>query len=320
MLIILLYRGYANTERIYLKGRVLEDENIVITETDGRVRNLINSFKRFETDEIPDASVLVHCNGQSFACKTDREGYFVVDEAWAIPAQEPQKRWLETSLELLSPISDIGHKIRAQGEVSFPSKQADYGIITDVDDTILHTHVDSPLKLRMLYNTFLKNAHQRLAMEGMPALLQAFSHGVAGQQENPVFYLSHSPWNMYDVLDAFLELQAFPKGPILLRDFGISPVGEYRHHKITSITHILEMYPELPFILMGDSAEGDADIYLEIARIFPSRIKAIYIRQTRDTKNARRVKKLVESQTDATAVLVREAEEIKKHAMEQEWL
>lgn len=319
-LIVLPYRGYANEERIFMKGRVLEDENIFTGKTDSEIQNIINSFKRFETDEVPDTNVEIKCNGHTFKCKTDAEGYFTLDKKWSAPSNITDNKWLTAEVQLLTPTRSDDSKITALGEVYVPSKYADYGVITDIDDTILQTHVTSLFRLRMLYATFLKNAHQRLPMEGMPELFESLVKGGDGKRENPIFYLSHSPWNIYDLLEEFLHLQGFPKGSILLRDYGLTPSGEFANHKGSSIQHILKMYPELPFILLGDSADEDADFYIDIATKFPEQIKAIYIRQTRNTKNARRIKELIESSTHVEAVLVKSSEEINYHAFENGFL
>jgi len=319
-LIILPYRGYANEKRIYLKGRVLEDENIFRGKTDSQIKNIINSLKRFETDEIPNANVRITCDSQSFECRTDEEGYFVLDKKWKAPAKKSSNAWLKVKVELLFPTKKNNKTITSKGEVYLPSKNADYGIITDIDDTILQTHVTSLFKLRMLYTTMFKNAHQRLPMEGMVNLFQAFVKGGNGKRENPIFYLSHSPWNIYDLLKEFLNIQKFPKGPLLLRDFGITPSGEFSNHKNASISRLLKTYPKLPFILLGDSAEKDTDFYIEVAKKFPKQIKAIYIRQTRDTKNARRIKKLIQKNTDVPAILVRSSKDIQLHGLENKIL
>jgi len=315
-LIILPYRGYANSKRIYMKGRVLEDENIFKGKTDSQIENIINSFKRFETDEIPNADVRITCADQSFECQTDEEGYFVLDKKWKAPAKKTTNNWLNVKVELLYPTKKNNKKITAKGEIYLPSKNADYGIITDIDDTILQTHVTSLFKLRMLYATMFKNAHQRLPMEGMVKLFRTFVQGGNGKRENPIFYLSHSPWNIYDLLVEFLGIQKFPKGPLLLRDFGLIPSGEYSNHKTSSIAHILKTYPKLPFVLLGDSAEKDADFYIEVAKKFPKQIKAIYIRQTRNTKNARRIKKLIQKNTDVPAILIHSSNDIQDHGLE----
>ena len=42
-----------------------------------------------------------------------------------------------------------------------------------------------------------------------------------GDARNPLFYVSSSPWNVYDVITQFLELQGIPHGPVMLRDVDI---------------------------------------------------------------------------------------------------
>ncbi|MFK7937393.1 MAG: hypothetical protein AB8G22_28015, partial [Saprospiraceae bacterium] len=70
------YWGYGRQDYLFLKGRVLEDEQIVVSDNDNLWRNLVNSYKRFESDEIPNAQVEVEYLGQYFTATTDREGFF----------------------------------------------------------------------------------------------------------------------------------------------------------------------------------------------------------------------------------------------------
>lgn len=303
------YRGYASKQQIFIKGRVLEDAPIFRGETRSRTRNVWNSIRRFETDEIPNYPVRIHCNGQTFETTTDYEGYFTISEAWNGDVSPGDLGWVPFSIET-DEKRNGQELIQSNGEVCILPSSAEYGIITDIDDTVLQTHVSSLLKLRMMYTTFFKSAYQRLPMEGIISVLQAFEKGSTGDARNPIFYLSHSPWNLYDLLEDFFEIRKFPKGPILLRDFGIKPAGPFGDHKLQSIFHLLETYPTLPFILLGDSAERDADFYLEVARKYPSRILAIYIRQVKNNRNANRIKQLLAAQTDIEAHLVTSSQEI----------
>jgi len=309
-LMILPYRGYANAERLFLKGRVLENEDIFRGKSDSQIKTILNSYKRFETDEIPFAPVKISINGQSFEVQTDEEGYFTLDTQWKAPDKTLQNQWLKAQLELLDQDHKEDGTITALGEIYRPSADADFGIITDVDDTILQTHVNSRFKLKMLYATFLQNADQRLPMEGIPEVFQELIRGGDGKRENPVFYVSNSPWNLYDLLEQFMALQELPKGPILLRDYGLRPAGDFAGHKEEAIARILSTYPDLPFLLLGDTASEDADIYLKMAERFPGQVRAIYIRYTQKTRNAERVAKLVQENVDKNMVLIRSSEEL----------
>lgn len=308
--IIQPYRGYANESKLWLKGRVLEDENIFQGKSESQIRNLIDNFKRFETDELAHGQVNIDIQGKKHITTTNEEGFFTVDAPFKVERQE-NPQWLRKTIELVNSDDVL---VRSEAEVLVPSKNARFGVISDIDDTVLQTHVTSLFRLKMLYATFLKDSHQRLPMEGVVELFKTLTKGKSQNENNPVFYISHSPWNIYDLLEEFMQLQQLPKGPILLRDYNILPDDAFQNHKVRSIRHILKTYPRLPFVFLGDTASSDADFYLQIAQESPEQIKAIYIRQTKVTKNAKRVAQLLQEQKDIHAVLVHTSQEIEEHA------
>ncbi len=77
---------------------------------------------------------------------------------------------------------------------------------------------------------------------------------------------------------------------------------------------ILKTYPEMSFILIGDSGEHDADIYIELAESFPERIKAIYLRSVKHKKKMLRIKGLFSNYDITPALLVEDSKEAIKHA------
>ncbi|NRB52038.1 MAG: DUF2183 domain-containing protein [Saprospiraceae bacterium] len=315
-IIILPYRGYANEKRLFFKGRVLEDESFWESRTKGELSNLMASFKRFDTDEIPFAKVSIQVGERTFDVQADHEGYFTLDTHWDPPELQPINHWLKADLQLTEVENSNTDRpvFKTTGEIFLPAPSASYGVITDVDDTVLQTHVTSRLRFKMLYATFMQNAEERLPMEGVVELFQAFAKGEKGIGNNPIFYVSNSPWNLYDLLEKFMEFHELPKGPIFLRDYGIRPAGEFSQHKLATISRILDTYPDLPFIMLGDTASKDADFYIQLAEQYPGRIKAIYIRLTKNNKNARRVAELIETKSNTNAVLVHSSQEIRTHA------
>ena len=80
------------------------------------------------------------------------------------------------------------------------------------------------------------------------------------------------------------------------------------------VCKIIQTYPDFPFILIGDSAEKDADIYLSVARSFPGRVAAIFIRDVRSRKRAQRIRALIESAPDVNIHLIRNYGEAATHA------
>jgi phosphatidate phosphatase APP1 len=136
--------------------------------------------------------------------------------------------------------------------------------------------------LAMGRTVLLANARTRLPFAGVSEFYKALQLGRNGKRNNPFFYVSSSPWNMYDLLTDFLDLNQIPAGPIMLRDIGFGGEtklrGGHMGHKFKEITQILEAYPELKFVLIGDSGQEDPKIYREVVKQFPDRVLAIYIR------------------------------------------
>lgn len=306
------YLGYANEDRFYIKGRVLEDPRIEILEGQSQLKTFYNNFKRFESDEVEGATLVIKLQGQEFTVVSDKEGYFDLEGSVQKPflAQE-ENTWLSYQ------IHQKGGLAQAVGQILVPAKNRAYGVISDVDDTILQTFTTSRLRLKMIYATFFLSPYKRLPMEGIQEIYQEFEKGVSGQKAHPIFYVSNSPWNIYDSIYTFLKIKKFPKGPIFLRDYGAHMLKKKKEediHKLRTIRHIMEMYPNLPFLMLGDTAAEDADFYLKFADEFPDRVKAIYIRNTKDTSNARRISKMIQSRSDVNIVMVKKSKEIIEHA------
>ena len=201
---------------------------------------------------------------------TDPEGYFLVRLR-----PEPDRLTSPSttaSVELASPYRGLTEPHTTTFEVSVPGPEARFGVISDVDDTILETGVQRVG--RMLKQTFTGSALTRTPFEGAPELYQDLAAGV-----NPVFYVSSSPWNLHAFLIAFLDHRAFPRGPVLLRDLLGGTTG--REQKSVRLHEILDLHPGLRFVLLGDSGEHDPQIYAELVRSYPGRVIAVYIREVR---------------------------------------
>jgi phosphatidate phosphatase APP1 len=324
-LIIHAYRGYGTDTRVRVRGRVLEDQGIPAAgERDSAWRNVLSAVRRFESDEVPGARVQVRFAGTMHELVTDAEGYF---DTWLTPrdALHGDKLWHDVALELLAPRDPAAPSPAAIGRVLVPPATAKLGIISDLDDTVVQTGATDPRAL--LRSVFLANARTRLPFAGVAALYRAMQEGADGGQNNPVFYVSSSPWNLYDVLAEFLALREIPEGPIMLRDWGLSDrellPTSHGSHKLEAIRSIIELYPTLPFVLIGDSGQEDPEIYREIVARYPSRILAIYIRNvTPDARRAERIRALAREVAEAHSELLLAADtgEVAAHALDRGWI
>jgi phosphatidate phosphatase APP1 len=258
--LILPYLWYGTLEKLTVCGRVLQDEGIrPAREAERRWRNLVAFFKRMESDVIRGARLRARFADAESEAQSDRQGYFRAE----LPTTSPKPGWNDIALQL---VRNPG--IRATARILVPPPEAQFGVISDIDDTIVYSNVLS--KWRMILSLAFSNARTRKPFKGVAAFYRALHRGV-----NPVFYVSKSPWNLYAPLVEYLEVQGLPLGPLVLRDFGLRM---NHNHKTEAIEAVLQTYPDLPFILIGDSGEKDPEIYSEIVRRFPRRIRVIYIR------------------------------------------
>lgn len=317
---VITFQSYGTDSHFYARGRALEDESIDLE--DQHIWHLIvNTWKRFETDEIKHIDIDIKLpNSKVIKVTSDNSGYFIANENLEnLKALTNDEGWL--TFELSYNDVNIKHPIqngnRFPGELLIPSSKAQYGVASDIDDTILHTGVVSMLKWKVIYNSIFKHANNRIPLEGSADLYHKLHRGVSGKNANPIFYVSHSPWNLYRYLELFLRQNNFPKGPILLRSLSNllrkKPQNE-KPQKQKEIINLLKTYPDLPFILIGDSGEYDPDIYMEIAEEFPNRILAIYLRSVKHKKKMIRVRGLIENYKTTMILIVESSAQAIEHA------
>lgn len=322
---IATYRSYGTAEHLYVLGRALDDDKLNMEEDQSFRRTLVNTYKQFDTDEIPNAEVALQLpNGTVLTSTTNLEGYVLFDKTSSLDLSKyaDEEGWVPLRLSFVNEIknSRISSGNKFEAELLIPPVTAKFGVISDIDDTILETGVTSFLKWRVLKNSLFKNAHNRISLEGSPQFYRDLHAGKSGKEQNPIFYLSNSPWNLYQYLKLFLEINDFPKGPILLRDFRTpfdKTLRPEKPHKQKEIVNILKHYPHLNFILIGDSGEHDPTIYTDIAAQYPDRILAIYLRSVNHKKKMKKVQSIVDNFKTVPVLSVETSKEAEEHAREK---
>jgi phosphatidate phosphatase APP1 len=272
---ILPYRGYGTSRELFLRGRVLEEAGITRAARDDAVwKNMLNMARRFASEEVAGARLRASFEGLQVETTADEEGFFEVHFRLPEPL-DGVAGWYQVELDLLSPPSPGGGRVRSTGQVLVP-RGARFGVISDLDDTVVRSSATSVLK--MAWIVVRNNAHTRLPFEGVAAFYRALQLDAEGRSSNPIFYVSSSPWNIYDMLDDFLNVHGVPPGPLFLKDWSLTVLGKHRGYKLGVIRRLLGTYQEMPFVLIGDSGEEDPEIYLQTVREHPGRILAVYIR------------------------------------------
>ncbi len=288
------YIGYGNTNKIYCYGRILKKRFLYTHKELSKWYNLINAIKRLESDELPYCKFYYKIGNTVKEGKTNSEGFYYIQDELPIESVDKSSQPIYITLkkeDIDATAYNNETDIVAQGEILFAKQNASFAIISDIDDTILHTEVMSKFKWRVIYNSLFIGPKARKTINGTCSWYQQL-HAF----KNPFFYISNSPWNLYDYLQQFLQSNHFPEGPILLRDFGKKKkdaLQDYSNHKRNEIEKMILAYPLLQFVLIGDGGEKDADIYLEIYKKHPQRIKAIFIHRLGNAKHQARIEQLV---------------------------
>ena len=310
---ILPYRGHGTADRLFLRGRVLEESGITRSSQDDTIwNNLRNMVRRFGSDEIAGARVRASFGGTQVVTVADEEGFFDVGLELAEPLNGPGG-WQGIRLDLVGPASPGGGAVSSVGQALAPLR-ARFGVISDLDDTVVHSSATNVL--RMAWIVVRNNAHTRLPFPGVAAFYEALKAGPDDGLENPIFYVSSSPWNIYDLLEDFLDVHGVPAGPLFLKDWSPTVLGKHHDHKLGIIRTLLKTYPDLPFVLIGDSGEQDPEIYHQAVREHPGRIEVVYIRDVSGDERDAEVREIARrgAESGTEMVLVRDTSSAAGHA------
>jgi phosphatidate phosphatase APP1 len=181
--------------------------------------------------------------------------------------------------------------------VEIVPEAAPFLVISDFDDTVAVTNVISRRGLARA--ALLQDADTQPVVPGM----SAFYGCLRGRQGGtPSFALvSGSPIQYAGRVSHFLARHGFPHFGLHLRILG---PGTLRGYKQPLLRQLLRRFPH-PVVLVGDSGEHDPEVYAEIRREFPDRVRAVYIRDAGRTQDGRRFEGMT---------LFREPREAAQHA------
>ena len=255
------YMGYATPDGCVLRGRVLDTTRFTPRlESPSRLNAIRNMARNFLTNEMAGVRV-ASCGIETV---TDEEGYFQL----VIPAMPPGWQTAELSLP--------DYENTARASIQVPAPDAELGIISDIDDTVMRTGAYwLPRNLWTTATTFVSN---REVFQDTAAFIRQSQDG-----KNPVFYVSSSPWNLHAYLNKVFDNHGVPNGPFFLRDLGISETkfikSSHGSHKGDAIDTILAANPGLDFILIGDSGQHDATVYRNAIERHPGRIRQVVLRK-----------------------------------------
>ncbi len=276
------FRGYASQDRLFIQGRISRYRHIKNNPDASPWEQLSDTVKRIFNTRIPHVICKISLLNHTFFVTTNTAGYFSLETNWPSTDFPNHSCWLNADISISPPSEYVIENKNVKGEILFISKNQKFIVISDIDDTLLLTGVRSLFYWKVLYNTFLKNLEQRRGIPGAPAFFQRLSQLKEHKDwQTFVFYVSSTPRTLYDFVLTWLTRHHFPKGPVLLKDFGLSTLDKGAlcfKSKIAWIKHVMSVFPTIPFILVGDSGEKDFFLYQKLAKDHPDKVKAILIR------------------------------------------
>lgn len=270
------YRGFIADGVANTRARVMEQPIFDVVPGGLRIdATLAANLLRWVVLDIAGLEVTVTIGDQSVTVNSDQNGFVIAK----IPVGDIEPGWHEVHYSA----TNQGREVTARGRVVLPDPASPLGFITDIDDTILTTGMTEGLKA--VQRILLRSPYGRKPVPGTPSLYRGLARGTGrNRPESTFFYVSAAPWNLYDMHAQFLGVRGFPRGPIFLRDWrpGAPPADEGGRlesgHKHARIRRILDAYPDLTFVLIGDSGEHDAQVYQDFLDSDPDRILVAFIK------------------------------------------
>lgn len=260
---ILPYPGYAGAGHARVLCRVV----LAPAQLEPSSLRGISGFRRLLTLEYPGAEVTMELEGTTTTLTSDGSG--IIDARIALDTAP------RTGTSTVS--WSVSGRAPVRSNIHVANDQPVRGVVCDIDDTVWITGLAHPL--RAAWRTLSGSSSTRRSVPGMSRLLAS---AIEGQHEPPIVYLSNGPWNFVGPVTRFLDRNAFPAGTVLMTDWGITPTRWFRdgkQHKASSLARLVQDFPHVSWVLIGDDGEHDPVIYADMAEQHPGKIDAIALRK-----------------------------------------
>ena len=268
---IVIYHAYGNNHQVIVQGRMERERDFkTVSNDDGWLRNLWRRLKQVKADDIKRANINLSINDESFKTKGDSEGYF---EFNATTKQTLHMGYQKISLQI------EGNKYLHEANASIFDTTPLLGIISDFDDTLIISDVTHKIKLGL--NTMFKNYKQRTVVSTMLERFTKILRQNLKGTPSTLFILTGSPQQLFTPIEQFLDYHHFPKHTLILKKAhgdNQDPLTDQFAYKTQKIERLIKLYPNMKWIMFGDSGEKDAEVYKAMQEKYPHRVIRYYIR------------------------------------------
>ncbi|TFI58753.1 DUF2183 domain-containing protein [Sphingomonas parva] len=276
---LLAYAGYRNADVARVRGRIVR-YGAPLDAGEGLVARLRAMLDIYNSHELPGIEVRLEGYGRTLTAVSDEEGYF----GFELPVDAPLPHGTRWEQVTLSTPGREAQAARIDVPVIAPGADGNWGIISDIDDTVIETGATDFVK--NWRRVLIERPDERLAVPGASKLYGMIARDHVAPAR-PFFYVSSSPWNLYGFIAEFMELNGIPHGPMFLKDYGIDSNrlidAGHDAHKLAAIETVLAFYPGFRFLLIGDNGQRDVAIYARAVERFGARVGGVFIRDVDGT-------------------------------------
>jgi phosphatidate phosphatase APP1 len=272
---VVSHTGYGSDTFVRVLGRVLltrRPQEHPGADADAPVQELRaaeeeqRGWRAFITAPAMNVPVTITVGERTLRTRSDRSGYIDVN----ITGHGLPPGWHEAVIE-----ADGAEQVDAA--VRIIGSDETFGIISDIDDTVISTSLPRPLIAA--WNTFVRTENARHVVPGMATMYRTL---LEEHPNAPIVYVSTGAWNTSPHLNRFLKKHGYPLGPLLLTDWGPTNTGWFRsgqEHKRSCLHRLANELPNIRWLLVGDDGQHDPKIYGDFAEDRPDRVEAIAIRE-----------------------------------------
>jgi phosphatidate phosphatase APP1 len=261
---IIPFTGYGGAGWVRVLGRVVLQPPVAPGAKPDAFTG-IRGWRSFTSVHVRDVEVKVSSGRSRRAIRADRGGVLDAHIEVTLP---PGWHRIRLSIE-------GGESVEAP--VFIVDEDVDFGLVSDIDDTVMVTALPRPFLAA--WNTFVLDEHARTPVAGMAVLYERLTVAHPGL---PVIYLSTGAWNVVPTLTRFLSRNLYPKGALLLTDWGPTHDRWFRSgpaHKKLQLERLAAEFPAMRWLLVGDDGQHDERIYADFMAAHPGNVAAVAIRQ-----------------------------------------
>jgi phosphatidate phosphatase APP1 len=252
-------------DKVLVTGTALKNQTHIDKSPSSILGNAWNVLSSYRKKTYKRKEILIETQNQNYSIVTSKKGYFF--EILPLKNVEDFKIYDENHNQLF---------IHQTHPHYFRDLPTSVEVISDIDDTVIHSHTASALK--RIFTILFRRPKRRKKVLFSNSILDFFD-----ENKFRIAYLSKSESNLFGLITAIFRYNEIPVGPLFL-----TPYLKFKslfqpkkgEHKLDFLHQIILNLPEKQFVLIGDDTQKDMDIYREIVNTYKDQITKVYIRQT----------------------------------------